>query len=120
MMKLIDEDRTQISPAQCSCFKAPYQSLGSDRELGMDESFAEVSLLFCSKCGQCWLRYFYEMEAFPGSGRWYLGAVTRWQASNMTASAAKYVLEGLSWYFYRGSYYDGRTGKASGEIHLNP
>jgi len=86
----------------------------------MDESFAEVSLLFCSKCGQCWLRYFYEVETFSGSGRWYLGAVSAEQASILTASNAKTILETLSWYYFGGSYFDGRTGKASGEIHLNP
>jgi hypothetical protein len=44
-----------------------------DKELGMDGRFAQVSLLVCSRCGQQWLRYSYEVEAFSASGRWYLG-----------------------------------------------
>jgi hypothetical protein len=86
----------------------------------MDGHFAQVSLLICSACGQRWVEYFYEVEAFTASGRWYLGAIDAEKASLMSAKYAKTTLEGLSWYFYGGSYFDGRSGKASGEIFLNP
>jgi len=86
----------------------------------MDGNFAEVSILVCSLCGQRWLRYFYELEAFTASGRWYLGAITAEQASLLTAENAKATLEGLSWYFYGGSYYGGKSGRASGKISLIP
>jgi hypothetical protein len=86
----------------------------------MDESFAEVSVLVCQSCGQHWLRYFYEQEAFTASGRWYLGAVTPGQLSVLTAGNAKSLLDSLDWYYYGGSYYGGRKGKTSGEIILFP
>ena len=84
----------------------------------MDGRFAEASLLICPECDQHWLRYFYEIEAFTASGRWYLGAVTAEQAGQVTAKNAKATLEGLDWYFYGGSYFKGQTGKSSGKIYL--
>jgi hypothetical protein len=104
----------------CSCFTAPQDFLVSDKELGMDEDFAEVSILICLLCGQDWLRYFCELEAFTASGRWYLGAIPAEQAARLAAADAKVALEALSWYFYGGSYYGGRSGRASGRILLNP
>lgn len=86
----------------------------------MDSRFAEVSVLACRDCGQRWLRYFYEHEAFKSSGRWYLGPVTEAQLAGLTAEGAKSLLEGLGWYFYGGSYYGGRSGKGAGEITLFP
>ena len=100
----------------CGCFSSPYRNLFAAQELGMDDHFAEVSLLTCPACGQKWLRYFYENEAFTASGRWYLGAINLEQASQLTAENAKGILESLRWYFYGGSYYGGKSGKASGKI----
>ena len=118
---MADEDHHQPEPtALCGCFTKPEDFLVTNFELGMDGSFAEVSLLTCARCGQRWLRYFYEMEAFTASGRWYLGAITGEQASHLTADNAKAVLEGLGWYIYGGSYYEGKRGRASGRIFLNP
>jgi hypothetical protein len=84
----------------------------------MDKNFAEVSVLLCQSCGQHWLRYFYEQEAFTASGRWYLGAVAPEQSLTLTAENARGVVEGLDWYFYGGSYYHGRVGRTSGRIFL--
>ena len=103
----------------CVCFAAPQGRLIRERELGLDSRLAEVSVLVCPDCGQRWLRYFYEVEAFTGSGRWYLGAITADQLSALSVDDAKGALEQLSWYFYGGSYY-GRSGKAAGEILLSP
>jgi hypothetical protein len=82
----------------------------------MDERYAVVTLLACPECGQLWLRYHYEVEAFTASGRWYLGAITAQQASLLTVENAKATLEGLSWYIYGGSYYGGRSDRASGSL----
>jgi hypothetical protein len=89
-------------------------------ELGMDKRFAEVSVLTCNGCGQNWLRYFYEVEAFPASGRWYLGAITPAEFSSLSLVNAKGILGGLSWYYCGGSYYDGLSGRSSGKILLIP
>ena len=105
-------------PDSCGCYAVPNTHLLNDRELGMDSRFAEVSLLVCRDCGQRWLRYFYEVEAFSGSGRWYLGAITPEQAAALDAENAKATLEKLSWYYYGGSYFQGRSGKTAGEILL--
>ncbi len=86
----------------------------------MDEHYAQVTILVCPACDQHWLRYFYEVEAFTASGRWYLGAISAEQAAHLTAAEALATLEGLDWYFYGGSYFSGRIGRASGEIVLNP
>lgn len=106
--------------ASCECIAAPapYDQLLSVKELGMDMHYAEISLLTCAKCNRLWLRYHYEIEAFTASGRWYLGAITPEQATLLTADNAKSTLEGLSWYYFGGSYFDGRIGRTSGTIWL--
>jgi hypothetical protein len=108
------------SRGSCDCLVALQDHLVVSRELGMDSRLAEVSVLVCRYCGQHWLRYFYEVEAFTASARWYLGPITAEQASALSAEDAKSLLEGLSWYYYGGSYFHGRTGKSSGPILLNP
>jgi hypothetical protein len=100
----------------CGCLARPHDYLVHHADFGMDEHFAEVSLLVCSECGQHWLRYHLEDEAFSGSGRWYLGAITAEQAAIVTAATARATLEALPWYWYGGSYFEGRVGKGSGAI----
>jgi hypothetical protein len=87
------------------------------KELGMDERYAQVSLLVCPLCGQLWLRYHFELEAFSESGRWYLGAIPEQQAPSCPQNA-KAVLEELVWYFYGGSYFGGQSGKRSGPLSV--
>jgi hypothetical protein len=88
------------------------------KELGMDERYAQISLLVCPLCGQVWLRYHFELEAFSESGRWYLGAITKHQAAQVTAKNAKAVLEELGSYFYGGSYFGGKNGRRAGPLSL--
>jgi hypothetical protein len=114
-------ENQQTAPREaCMCFTAPSMPLIAVKELGLDSHLAEASVLLCQDCGQHWLRYFYEVEAFTGSGRWYLGAITPEQLATLTVEHAKAILEGLDWYYYGGSYYHGRTGRASGAITLIP
>ena len=117
---MANEDLRPSSPEPCGCFAAPYTNLASATEMGMDDVFAEVSVLTCRGCGQHWLRYFYEVEAFTGSGRWYLGAITPGQLQELSTGNARAMMEGLGWYFYGGSYFDGRSGRRRGVLLMNP
>ncbi len=102
----------------CGCLENPIGRGIHVKELGMDSRFAEISVFQCRDCGRHWLRYFYEVEAFTRSGRWYLGCVTPEQFAGLTVENAKGVMEALDWYLYGGSYYNGLMGKTSGEIQL--
>ena len=104
----------------CLCFTAPSMRLISVKELGLDNHLAEISVLICQDCGQHWLRYFYEVEPCTGSGRWYLGAITPDQFTALTVERAKGTRENLSWYYYGGSYFQGRDDRSSGTIMLRP
>jgi hypothetical protein len=111
----------QLGPREaCMCSTAPPAHLIGVKEMGLDSQLAEVSVLICRDCGQHWLRYFYEVEAFTGSGRWYLGAIGAEQFATLTVEQAKGTLESLTWYYYGGSYYHGRNGRTSGIIMLSP
>ena len=104
-----------MAGTECSCFKSTshcFQFFGETRE------YAEVSLFKCSRCGQDWLRFFYENEAFSGSGRWFIGAITAEQTVNLTVETARSILEGLKWYWYGGSNFSVQNGITSGEIRL--
>jgi hypothetical protein len=105
-------------PGLCSCLDAPSHTLRLEQSFGLDSHLGEVDLLVCLACGLSWLRYFYELEAFTGSGRWYLGPLAADQAANLNLENARELLEQMPWYFYGGSYYDGKTGKTSGMIGI--
>ncbi len=106
------------APPNCECFSSPSAPRDFITDLGMDEVYGEVSVCRCPNCGQRWLRYYWVNEAFTGSGRWYLGAVSFLQCKGLTAINAKETLESLPWHFYGGSYFDGKTGKSSRKISL--
>ena len=71
----------------------------------MDEKFGEVSTQRCSKCGQQWVRYLLEDEAFSRSGRWYLGAID----GQITVESARGQLEACLEFWCGGSYFDGKV-----------
>ncbi len=104
----------------CGCFAGLPVGLVLQRDLGMDNRYGEVSIHLAPECGHHWLRYYYVVEAFTASGRFYLGLITPEQATSLTAAEAISALEAMPWYYYGGSYFDGRSGKASGPIYLNP
>lgn len=106
--------------SHCRCLVAARGDLELVRDLGLDDHLAQVSLLACPECGTYWLRYSYEVEAFTGSGRWFLGTLPARQVLALTVASARETLERLDWYYYGGSYFGGRVGKGSGEIQLNP
>lgn len=108
-----------IPGESCRCLAAPRHDLALLHDLGMDRHYAQVTLRACPDCGRRWLHYHYELEAFSRSGRWYLGALSPHQANPLHADNARDILAQLDWYFYGGSYYEGRTGRASGPIRPN-
>ncbi len=88
-------------------------------ELGVDPQrgrFADVALDRCRRCGRTWLHYFFELEAYRASGRWYRGPLTDEQARVVTAENAAATLEALPWYLAGGSYYDGRVLRCRGPL----
>lgn len=104
-------DAALAAEPDCSCFLDP-GSLVPTAGLGVDKRYAEVSLLHCPSCGQQWVRYFYEMEAFPKSGRWFLGAVDGDVSAETAQAALEYALE----YWQGGSYFDGTKTLSHGPI----
>lgn len=113
---LADRFDAAMALKECACF-APGNQPGIDFQfVGTTRDFAEVTIGQCPRCNQHWLRYFYENEAFTASGRWFLGAISAEQASNIIAEDAKAVLEGLEWYWYGGSYFSVQNGVSSGSI----
>lgn len=90
-----------------------------ERGVGVDTQqgrFGDVTVLRCRRCGQHWLHYLYEHEAFTGSGRWWHGAISPEVAASVTAEEALATLVALEVSYAGGSYYGGRVWKARGPI----
>lgn len=105
---------------ECKCFdpEASYETF-EKKFLGMDPQygrFADVSMLECKTCGGAWLHYYFIVEGFQNSGRWYRGKLSERQREILNADNAAKMLESLSWYFAGGSYYYGKTHKTKGRI----
>lgn len=93
------------------------------KDVGCDETdgrFADVTLNRCRTCGRTWLRYLVEYEAFSRSGRWARGLISEAAAATMTPEKAVDHLNGLDWYLYGGSYFDGIVGRRSGPMRWGP
>jgi hypothetical protein len=104
----------------CVCRTNVARGLVSEKDFGLDENYAEVSLLQCPVCHQFWLRYLYEHEAFSGSGRWYLAPISPQIRNEVNLENAKVILESMPVYWCGGSYYNGTVSQASGPILLTP
>ncbi|MGA0606575.1 hypothetical protein ACO2Q0_11285 [Phenylobacterium sp. VNQ135] len=125
MPALTSEERPARKPPQmtgCVCEQASarYTEFES-RPVGCDETegrFADVTIERCRSCGRLWLRY--EYEAFSRSGRWARGRISDDEAATVTPETAIAYLNGLSWYLYGGSYFDGVGGRRSGAMRWNP
>jgi hypothetical protein len=99
---------------RCRCETPPLDYRDFERrELGVDEAdgrYADVAIERCRHCGRDWLRYHYEIEAFPRSGRWYRGLVSPEAAARATPGNAREILAALPWHLAGGSYF-GHAGK---------
>jgi hypothetical protein len=124
MTGLVETNKSPATPTGCACEQgsASYRQFES-RDLGCDQTegrFAEVTLTRCRTCGRLWLRYLVEYEAFSRSGRWARGLISDEAARTITPEAAVPHLDGLDWYLYGGSYFDGVAGKRSGPMRWGP
>ncbi len=100
----------------CDCSDDNISKAVTERQLGTDRVFGEVSVKRCRVCGRYWLRYFYENEGFTGSGRWFMGEISSDDVAAVTADDALALFEKMDSYHFGGSYFGGRTGTTSGPI----
>ena len=108
----------------CSCLNAP---LAADQyeivaHLGVDTThgrYGEVEIWRCEQCQRWWLHYRVEYEAFPGSGRYFMGLIRPNAAERLTPEAAVPYLNHLRWHLYGGSYFGGKAGRARGKVQVD-
>lgn len=106
---------------ECTCAGGKFGgSSFESTDLGMDNHYGEVSLIRCTRCRRLWLHYYYVNEAFSKSGRWYHGLVPSRLEGSITRDNALDVFGKLEWYWYGGSFYDGKIGRGQGPPNLFP
>ena len=109
----------QASECQCWNSGANYQQFDRPRLVGVDTTegrFADVTLEECRTCGDLWLGYQVEYEAFSKSGRWARRQICKADANEITPETALQYIE-ADQYAYGGTYFDGKTGWRSGHMH---
>lgn len=106
----------------CVCSNPPFlatnyniQMVGIDCTAGR---FGEVRIMQCKICGNFWIEYFYENEAFSESGRWFKGRISETHAKTILPEEAVAYLAQLDGYFYGGSYFRTNGKWGHGELHL--
>ena len=110
--------------SDCRCSTPPFDYRDYESvPVGIDKThgrFAEVTIEICRQCGAKWLRYLVEYEAFSESGRWYRGRLTPAMEQSLTPERAVALLEGMTGYFYGGSYFrtTGRAGAGPLRVDL--
>jgi hypothetical protein len=81
---------------------------------------ADVSIRRCRHCGQHWVRYHVEYEAFSKSGRWARGKIADDLAATIAVEDVAEYIDALPSYFAGGSLFDScgfaRTGRMPWEI----
>ena len=117
---LADEFDTVMAVKNCRCLSEPPRATRLVRSLGMDEDFGTSEVVVCPECGLTWLRLAYEIEAFTGSGRWFLGVVDNELAQTVESSTARTTMESLPEYFIGGSWLEGKVVKSSGPVNTGP
>lgn len=106
------------TPSDCECFSpnARYDQFHERRSLDWDTTngrFADVQINECVTCGQLWLRYFVEYEAFTCSGRWGRGMIDPVKAMTIRPEDATSFLAKLPSYIRGGSFF-GKAEVVSG------
>ncbi len=109
-----------MAEGECQCMAGwVYYRDFEERIVGVDTQegrFGDVSICTCRHCGQHWLHYHYEHEAFTASGRWWRGPISPEAAAAVTAKSALGTLATLPFYYMGGSYSGGRISKGHGPI----
>lgn len=76
--------------------------------------YGDVHVQVCAVCGQRWLHYRAEYEAFTRSGRWIVGLLPEPLPMPLTPENAVPILNSLPWYIYGGGAFSlpwpGRRG----------
>ena len=108
--EMTDEDDETNCP--CEDPEAPRGLLSSHRG-GVDETwgrFADVTISRCRRCGQHWVKYQLEYEAFSRSGRWARGKIDADLAATIAVEEVAEHINALPAYIAGGSYF-GSTGQ---------
>lgn len=115
---------TNFHIESCGCMNPDGLRYGTflSISVGVDETngrFGELSIRQCHYCQRQWLHYFVEYEHLSQSGRWYRGIIDNEIAQVVRPENAVKILSNLEWYFYGGSYYFGKFGRAGGPIYVS-
>ena len=110
---------------ECKCLNEPMDvnQYNKIRFVGIDETngrFGEINIWQCKTCERFWLHYFVEFEAFPASGRYFMGLITKEIAETLSPSDAIAFLNNLDWHLYGGSYFSGRKGRSTNKVNTDP
>jgi hypothetical protein len=110
-----------MESAQCPCYKTPFKHIGfKTTVIGIDKTdgrFADVTCDECLNCGCLWLHYFYKIEAFGNSGRWYRGLINLQQLSKINPENSINHLKSLDWHYAGGSYFKSTGIKRNHQIN---
>jgi hypothetical protein len=108
-----------VTPCPCESPTARYD-LFSGLRFGIDDTdgrYADVTISVCRTCGQPWVRYQVEYEAFTKSGRWARGKLTTEAAETLTPEEAADYIAALPSYFAGGSYFESPGFVKRGWMH---
>lgn len=108
----------------CPCLDAPLASNQYEliAYIGVDTThgrYGEVTIRRCVRCGRLWIHYHVEYEAFPNSGRTFMGLITPHAAETLRPAVAVSYLNSLDWHLYSGSYFGGKAGRARGQVQVD-
>ena len=106
--------------SHCQCYSpdARYDQFNKWRSIGTDMTngrYADVRINACVNCGQLWLCYQVEYEAFTDSGRWGRGTIDPVKAETIRPQDATSCLAELPSYIRGGSFF-GKAEVVSGGI----
>lgn len=84
------------------------------RPVGIDDSYGEVTVLRCTRCGRCWLHYLMEYEYLPASSRWLEGEISPHIAGSLKAMDAVRLFDHMEWFHCSGSAFQNKLRKVTG------